>query len=413
MATPTAHARISPSNAHRWCNCTAAPTFEANFPNETSVYAEEGTLAHAICEIYATRKFGVNLDRKKLNRDLAKLKKNPLYNDEMLATAEAYVDYLVSKAMTFEHSPFVQQEVKVDISDYVPECFGTCDCIMIGGDTLHITDYKHGKGVRVEAIGNHQMRLYALGALKMFAPIYAGIKTVSMGICQPRISDEASEETMTVEQLLEWGESIKPIAKEAFYGPGTFAPGEWCRFCKGKAKCRARAEQNSALADFKDCVPQGSLPKEYQNLDAPTRAVIGVPNMLTDAEIGELLIKGAELVEWFKSLQEYALGAILNGKDVPGWKVVAGRSNRAFKDADKALKIILDNGFDEDKLYEPRKAKSLSALEKVVGRKKFAEILGDEIVKPLGKPTLATADDEREAYNTAAADFSGVTENAN
>ena len=170
MPTPRQHALLSASSAHRWLACTAAPHFEENFPDGTSSYAEEGTLAHAICELYARKKFTV-LSTRKFNSELKKLQARPLYSDEMLRTAEAYVDYLTEKAMQYATPPHVAMEVKVDLTAYVPDGFGTCDCIMIGGDTLHITDYKHGKGVPVSAENNPQMRLYALGALKLYGPM--------------------------------------------------------------------------------------------------------------------------------------------------------------------------------------------------------------------------------------------------
>ena len=196
MPTPRQHALLSASSAHRWLACTAAPHFEESFPDGTSSYAEEGTLAHAICELYARKKFTV-LSTRKFNSELKKLQARPLYSDEMLRTAEAYVDYLTEKAMQYATSPHVAMEVKVDLTAYIPDGFGTCDCIMIGGDTLHITDYKHGKGVPVSAENNPQMRLYALGALRLYGPIYGDqIKRVSMGICQPRLSQEASEDAL-------------------------------------------------------------------------------------------------------------------------------------------------------------------------------------------------------------------------
>ena len=403
------HAFLSASSAHRWLNCTAAPSFEAQFPKTTSAYADEGTLAHSICEIYAKRKFGVNLDRKKINAELAKLKRAEYYNPEMLETATTYVEYLVEKAMSFPNSPYVVQEIKVDFSDYVPQGFGTCDCVMIGDGKLHITDYKHGKGVKVEAVGNPQMRLYALGALKHFGAIFGDtIKTVSMGICQPRISEYPSEEEMTVDELRAWGESIKPLADAAYNGKGEYHSGAWCKFCRGKAQCKARAQANSALADFKDCVTPDKVAPEIAKLPQEARAALGVPNMLTDAEIGELLKQGAELVKWYSDLQEYALGAILDGKTVPGFKVVAGKSARAFSDEAKAFELLRANGYTDDVLME-HKPKTLAGLEKAIGKKQFGELLSELIVKPMGKPTLVDESDKREPYSAAAADFAGVT----
>lgn len=408
MPTPNAHAFLSASSAHRWLKCTASPRYEENFPSGTSEYAEEGTLAHSICELFGRRRFAA-LSTRKFNSELKKLQAQPLFSEEMLRTAEAYVEYLTEKAMSYTRMPHVSFEVKVDLSDYIPEGFGTCDCAMIGDDTLHITDYKHGKGVVVDANGNPQMRLYALGVLKLYAPIYGGaIKKVSMGICQPRLSDYPSEDLITVEELLAWGESIKPIAQEAFSGPGTFCPGEHCRFCRGRAQCRARADQNGAFADFKDCVPVGKLPPEQVNLPVEARAVLGLPPVLTDAEIGELLVKAESLVQWYKDLQEYATESLLAGKPIPGWKVVAGKSNRAFKDTDAAFKAVVDMGYEEEMLYT-RKPKTLTEIEALLGKKKFAEAMADHITKPLGKPTLAPISDKREPYNTAIADFAGVT----
>lgn len=408
MPTPTEHALLSASSAHRWLACTAAPRFEEQFPNGTSDYAEEGSLAHSICELYARKHFTVMTNRK-FNSELKKLQAKPHYSDEMLKTAEKYVDYLREKAMSYPTTPYVTFEVKVDFSEYVPEGFGTCDCVMIGGDTLHITDYKHGKGVEVSAEENPQMRLYALGALKMFAPVFGdSIKKVSMGICQPRITDDESEDGMTVEELREWGESIKPRAKEAYDGPGTFCPGEHCRFCKGKAQCRARADQNTAFEDFKDCAIAGKAAPELQALSPETRAVIGLPPMLSDAEIGELLVRAEGLVQWYKDLCEYATQNILNGKEIPGWKVVAGKSNRAFKDVETAFSKVIEAGYDEALLYE-RKPITLTGVESLLGKAKFETLLKDCVHKPLGKPTLVPLSDKREPYSTAAADFAGVT----
>lgn len=403
------HAFLSASSAHRWLNCTAAPSFEAQFPKTTSAYADEGTLAHSICEIYAKRKFGVNLDRKKINAELAKLKRAEYYDPEMLKTATTYVEYLVEKAMSFPNSPYVVQEIKVDFSDYVPQGFGTCDCVMIGDGRLHITDYKHGKGVKVEAVGNPQMRLYALGALKHFGAIFGDtIKTVSMGICQPRISEYPSEEEMTVDELRAWGESIKPLADAAYNGKGEYHSGAWCKFCRGKAQCKARAEANSALADFKDFITPDKVAPEIAKLPQEARAALGVPNMLTDEEIGSLLRKGEDLVKWYADLQEYALGAILEGRTVPGYKVVAGKSARAFSDEAKVFELLRNVGYTDDQLME-HKPKTLAGLEKVIGKKQFSALLSDYIVKPMGKPTLVDESDKREPYNAAAADFAGVT----
>ena len=228
-----------------------------------------------------------------------------------------------------------------------------------------------------------------------------------MGICQPRITDNESEDNLTVEDLKAWGESIKPIALEAYNGPGTFCPGEHCRFCKGKAQCRARADQNTAFEDFKDFAIAGKAAPELQALSPETRAVIGLPPMLSDTEIGELLVRAEGLVQWYKDLCDYATQALLDGKTIDGWKVVAGKSNRAFTDIDTALGRVIAAGYDEALLYE-RKPITLTGVEKLLGKPKFEELLKGCVTKPLGKPTLVPLSDKREPYSTTASDFAGV-----
>lgn len=400
---PDKHAILSPSAAHRWLHCTPAPRVEAEFPETTSEYAEEGRLAHSVCELAAKKKFTV-MNNRTYNSRLKKLKADPKWDDEMLSTAATYVEHLTEHAMRFEHAPYVALEVQVDITDYAPEAFGTCDCVMIGGDELIITDYKHGKGVPVSAQDNPQMLLYALGALKLYRPIYGNmIRRVSTYIDQPRLGsyDGAS---MTVEELLAWGESIKPKAAAAFMGTGEFAPGEWCRFCRAKAKCRARANQNTALEDFKDCIPLGrSIPMQAEYDTTGFKP----SNCLTDEEIGTLLVRAEGLVAWYNDLKEYALAACLNGKTIPGWKAVEGRSTRAWTDQDAALEALMAGGVEEAIIYD-RVPKTLAQLEKVIGKQRFGELVGGMITKSPGKPALVAESDKRPAYNGAAADFSEV-----
>lgn len=394
MQILTKHALLSASSAHRWLVCTAAPHFEENFPDGASVYAEEGTLAHSICELHARKKFTA-MSTRKFNANLKKLQEHPLYQDEMLKTAEVYVEYLTEKAVGFDAAPHVAFEVRVDLAEYIPEGYGACDCVMVGGDTLHITDYKHGKGVPVSAIGNPQTRLYALGALKLYRPIYGDqIKKASMGICQPRLSDTASEEVFTTPELLEWGDAVKPIAQEAYNGPGTFRPGDHCRFCKGKEVCRARA---AYFAGF----------EQYADAALPGQALPGDSPILSNAEVADLLNRAEGLAAWYKDLQDYAAGALLAGDEIPGWKLVEGRSNRAFSDVDAAIQTLISAGYDEAVIFD-RKPKTLSELEKMLGKKTFAELLSGYVVKPKGKPTLALKTDKREAFVPGPAEFEGV-----
>lgn len=401
----SAHALLSPSAADRWLHCTPAPRLEADLPESTSAYAEEGRLAHSVCELVARKKFTV-MPQRTYNSKLKKFKDDPLWNDEMLTTATAYVDHLTENAMKFQHAPYVALEVKVDISDYVPEAFGTCDSIMIGSNELIITDYKHGKGVPVSSQENPQMMLYALGALKLYRPIYGDmIQQVSVYIDQPRL-ESYSGYTLTVDELLAWGENtVKPKAAIAHMGVGEFVPGDWCRFCRAKAQCRARAGAQTALEDFKDAL----LPTAENVAQVEKDGMDGIPTapLLTDTEVGQLLYRGEALVEWYNSLKEYALARLLDGKLIPGWKAVEGRSARAWSDQDKALETILNAGHPREIVYETT-PKTLAQLEKIIGAGAFAELVGAFIIKPPGKPALAVESDKRPAYSSAAADFGGI-----
>lgn len=404
MATPKAHAVVTASGFERWSHCTASPRYEEQFPEgETTVYAAEGTLAHAVCELYGRKKFTI-MSTRKFNSELKKLKENELWQDEMIKTAEVYIDFLTERAMQYEATPTVMFEVRVDLSDYIPDGFGTCDCVMIGGDTLRITDYKHGKGVPVSSIDNGQMRLYALGALKLFYPIYADtIKRVCTAIVQPRITEDVTEEWLTVDELKAWGEDIKPKAQAAYLGVGEFCAGEWCRFCRGKAECRARAEYYAGFSRYIDAPIAGRMETGVDPAYYNTPA-------LSDAEIGALLKDAEGLAAWYADLQDYARDAILAGREIPGWKVVEGRQVRAFKDTDAALDVLRNAGYDDAVLFE-RKPLTLAQLEKLTGKKQFAELLGDQITRPPGKPTLVTLDDKRDPYTpTGPNEFAGVTD---
>lgn len=391
MPTPEQHALLSASSSSRWLTCTAAPRFEENFPESTSEFAEEGRLAHSFCELKVLNTFATVED---FTAKIDALKTDTLYHPEMERTSDTFIECLKELAMQYDAQPYVTAEVRVDFSDYVPEGFGTCDCVMIGGDTITITDYKHGKGVPVSAESNTQMMLYALGALKKYSAIYGdSMKKVRLCICQPRIHAEPSIWETTVEELTAWGESIKPIAEKAFMGLGEFVPGEHCRFCRGKARCKARADVHTATEEFKDfALPNKAMPGQ---------------NTLTHEQIGDLLVRCKDLVAWYKDLEEYALSTILSGEDIPGWKAVAGRANRTFSDADAAIQAVIAAGYDEALVYE-RKAKTLTEIEKLMGKAEFAEKIGQYVIKPVGKPTLATMSDKRPSYSPAAADFADV-----
>lgn len=396
------HALLSPSAASRWLNCTPAPRLEAELPDSTSEYAAEGTLAHSVCELLARKKFTI-VKPSAHNTALKKLKKDALWDDEMLTTAATYVEHLLERYMSFPNKPYIVFEVKVDITDYVPEAFGTCDCVMIGGEELIITDYKHGKGVPVSAENNPQMMLYALGALKLYRSIYGDtIKKVSMYIDQPRLNSYGGH-SMTVDELLVWGENeVKQKAALAFAGLGNFNPGDHCRFCRAKAQCRVRAGVHTALEDFKDAL----LPTPENRLRS--ESFDGALPLLTDAEIGDLLTRGKSLVDWYNSLEEYALSALLNGGTIPGYKLVEGTSKTTFApDFDTAAAVLIAAGYEKATLYKET-PETLTSLDKLVGgRAKLKELLGDHLYKSPGKPTVARENDKRPAYSSAAADFGG------
>lgn len=405
MSTPNSHALLSASASHRWLKCTAAPRYEAQFPNGTSSYAEEGTLAHSICELYALREFQPeNMSAQKFGARLKKCKSNKYYDDEMLRCAESYVQFLKERSMEYQTMPLITTEKKVDLTDYIPQGFGTCDCIMVGDNHLQITDYKHGKGVAVSAENNPQMRLYALGALKYFSMFFGdSIEIVTMNIFQPRLSDISSTETITVQELKRWGESIKPLAEAAYTGKGaTYSPGEdQCRFCKGKAQCRARADFYSAFNDFKDFAIAGQV---AIGTAEPTK------NTLSDEAVGKLLEDAKGLVKWYGDLQEYATQALLAGREINGWKIVEGRSNRVITDVDALVNRFKEKGFDEALLYE-RKPLTLTGYEKLAGKSDFVDLSTGLIEKPQGKPTLAPISDKRPPFNSAVSDFSEVAGN--
>lgn len=376
-AVPTTdrkHAILSASSSHRWMACTPSARLEETLPESTSEYAEEGRLAHEIAELKLRKMFIEPMSTRAFNSKLRKLQQEPLYQDEMLSYTDDYIDYIKGIALAFPAAPYVAAEKRLDFSGYVPEGFGTGDCIIIGGDTMYIIDFKYGKGVPVSADKNPQMMLYALGALADYSFLY-DIKNIKTTIYQPRI-DAVSEYTISVDDLIAWGDEIKPIAQTAWEGKGEFVAGDHCRFCRAKAQCRARSDTMSALEVFGQQKPE----------------------LLSDAEIAEILNIAGNYKKWVEDVEEYALSAVLDGKEIPGWKAVEGRSNRAFTNVDEAFAVIKKSGVDESVLYE-RKPITLTATEKLLGKKEFAEMLGGYIIKPPGKPTLVKESDSREPFS--------------
>lgn len=379
------HAILSPSSANRWIHCPPSAMINAEAPPTDTVYTREGTLAHAVCELKARKHFLSGIGPRKFTAAMKDFKANELWQDEMDGYTDAYLEVLKDLAAAFPEPPHVALEVKVDFSEYVPEGYGTADCIMIGGKVLQIVDFKYGKGVEVDARANPQMMLYALGALLDYAPIY-DIDLVRMAIVQPRIKCEPSAWEIPADELLRWADGIvRPAAQLAAEGKGEFAEGDWCRFCAIRGSCRKRAEANLNLARM-----------EFRQ-----------PPELTDAEVADALTQGQRLTAWLSDLQEYALHACLDGRDIPGWKAVEGRSVRAWTDQEAAFAAARAEGIPDEMLFE-RKPVTLAALEKLTGKKPFAAVMGDFVTIPAGKPTLAAADDKRPAITnrtTAQDDF--------
>jgi hypothetical protein len=381
-----AHAVLSASASHRWLTCTPSVRLEEQFPESTSTFAEEGTLAHEIAELKLRKYFTEPMSQKAFNTRLNKMKKHELYQEEMLKHTDTYLEYLQGISLSLSSSPYVAVEKRIDYSTYAPEGFGTVDCLIIGGDTLYVTDFKYGKGVPVSAEDNSQMKLYALGAYLEYCFLYP-ISQIHLAIIQPRLNS-ISEFTLGLADLLAWGEEIKPIAQKAFNGEGEHVPGEHCKFCRAKAQCRARAEQFSALADF----------------------VSLKPPLLTNEEVGQMIEKGQHVEEWIKSLKEYALAECLKGNDIAGWKAVEGRGSRSYVDQDQAFAHLKQNGVDEALLFE-RVPLTVAKIEKVLKKAEFTNLLVEpgHVVKSTGKPTLAPITDKRQAITNspdAASDFS-------
>lgn len=377
------HAVLSASSASKWMNCPPSARLEEKFENKSSEFAAEGTLAHELGELKLRHSLG-EISTRKFNSEFKKIEANELFTKDMPDYVDMYVDTCMEKVSEAKaKTPDAQFKIeqRLDFSEWVPESFGTGDFVIIADGTMEICDLKYGKGVPVSAIGNKQMRLYALGALTEFEFLY-DIENVKMTIIQPRL-DSISTDEILVEELLKWAESfVKPVAQLAFKGEGELLAGDHCTFCRAKAICRARAEKNQELAKY-----------EFRD-----------PFVLDIAEIADILGKADELIKWAKDVQDYALDQALQGEQYPGWKVVEGRSNRKWTDEDKIGEILIGQGFLESIIYT-KKLTGISNMESAIGKKEVNRLLGEYIIKPQGKPTLAPETDKRPVYNSVEADF--------
>lgn len=375
-----AHAVLSASGSSRWLACTPSAMLEKEIPDTTSEYAEEGTAAHELSEIYLQYEIG-EIAKGTRTKRLNKFKKeNKYYSQEMEDYVLHYVDIVTEKINEAKSNsvadPIVMIEQQLDFSEWVPDGFGTGDVVIVADNYIEIIDLKYGKGVPVSAVNNPQARLYALGAVNQFGILY-DFEEVRSTIVQPRL-DNVSTEVIDIADLNDWAEMVvKPKAEMAAKGEGDFVPGEHCQFCKIKATCRARAEMNLELA----------------KLD------FAKPDELEIDEIGELLHKIEQLEKWAKDVKNYAQDqAVKHEVHIPGWKVVEGRSNRKYADENKVLEV-LKGEYELDEIA-PRKLLGISAMEKLIGKKTFTEKLNEFIVKPPGKPTLVPESDKRPALNS-------------
>jgi hypothetical protein len=366
---PKGHAVLSASSADRWLHCPPSARLCESYDDKGSDYAAEGTDAHALCE-YKLRQ-ALDMEATDPTENLT------WFNEEMSDCATGYATYVVEQVEAAKQTcadPVVLIEQRVDFSRWVEAGFGTADCIIIADGILQIIDYKHGLGVLVSAEENPQMQCYALGALELFDGIY-DINSVRMTIYQPR-RDNVSTYDISKDELYRWADDVlKPTADLAFAGDGNFLCGEWCGFCKAKYECRARADANMELAryDFK------------------------LPPLLTDEEVEEILTHADALVTWAADIKEYALQQAISGKKWNGWKLVEGRSNRRYTNETAVAGVVTEAGFDP---YD-HKVLGVTAMQKLLGKSRFDELLASYIEKPQGKPTLVPESDKRPAYEHA------------
>lgn len=374
----SSHALLSPSSSERWINCP--PSAKENVGGDTgSSYAQQGTDAHTLCEYKVKKALGYSV--RDPTEDLT------YFDEEMSECTDAYSEYVMEQVQAAKAccpDPLVLVEQRLDFTRWVAESFGTADCVIVADGVMTVIDFKYGLGVLVEADNNSQMRMYALGALHLFESIY-DIQTVRMTIFQPR-RDNVSTAEISAEELLSWADEVLiPAATLAAKGEGDYKAGKHCQFCKIKATCRKRAEYNLQMAQYD----------------------FAVPDTLADDEISMILDRAETFIGWINDIKDYALEQAISGKQYPGFKVVEGRSNRRYTNDDAVAAVVLDAGYDP---YE-RKLMGVTAMTKLLGKKKFDTLLGTLIEKPKGKPTMVPVSDKRPAWNSATEEFKEENEN--
>lgn len=382
-----AHALLSASSAHRWINCTPAPYLEAQHPDSHSDAAAEGTAAHELAE-----------HKLRQHLDLPTIRPSSEWDsEEMDDYTDQYADHVMAelnRARNVDPAAFLAIEERLDFSHIVPDGFGTGDALIVADDTLTVIDLKYGKGVEVSAEGNPQMRLYALGALATYGAIY-DVQTIRTVIFQPRLANISTEE-ITVDELVAWaGDVVRPAAEKAAAGEGELRAGQWCRFCRHAAQCPALADEMFS--------------------PVPTTAehtpVAPAPDTLTDDQVAQIVEHAGELKKWLTKVESFALEQATGGHTYPGLKLVEGRSVRKYTDEGDVASAVEAAGEDP---YKPREVLGITAMTKLLGKKRFEELLGDHVHKPEGKPTLVPVSDKRPALELATAEtmFEPVGESA-
>ena len=403
---PDVHALLSASSSKQWLHCPPSVRLQENFPNESSVYAEEGTFAHEVCE-YKVRKY--------LKERVKRPQSEEYDTEEIEQITDVYAEFVITIIEQMRENgcePLAFVEERVDYSHIAPSGFGTADMLIIGKDEngrglLHVCDFKTGKGVFVDADHNSQMMLYAIGALAAYGFLY-DIEIVRMSIIQPRL-DNISTFECSRQELEEWGESIKPIAKLAYEGKGEQHPGDWCRFCRAKPVCKACADEALALCreDFLD-LDAGAFDDtaEESDMTAPyeadtNTAVFKQPGLIPIAELAEILPTLNRISSWIEAVFAFVSSEAINhGVPIPGYKVVEGRSKRVFTDTKAVVDVAVQNGYTD--LYKQTLI-TLTEFEKMMDKKKFNELLGEYVAKPPGKLALVPESDPREPVDLTAA----------
>lgn len=410
---PDVHALLSASSSKQWLHCPPSVRLQENFPNESSVYAAEGTFAHEVCE-YKVRKY--------LHERVKRPQSEEYDTEEIEQITDVYAEFVISIIEQMKENgcePLAFVEERVDYSHIAPSGFGTADMLIIGKDEqgrgiLHVCDFKTGAGVFVDADHNSQMMLYAIGALAAYGFLY-DIEIVRMSIIQPRL-DNISTFECSRQELEDWGESIKPTAMLAFEGKGEQHPGDWCRFCRAKPVCKACADEALALCreDFLD-LDAGAFDDtaEESDMTAPyeadtNTAVFKQPGLIPISELAEILPTLNRISSWIEAVFAFVSSEAINhGVPIPGYKVVEGRSKRVFTDTKAVVDVAVQNGYTD--LYKQTLI-TLTEFEKMMGKKKFNELLGEYVAKPPGKLALVPESDPREPVDltTPGQEFSAL-----